>query len=170
MPRRQPNATTKIACLLIENHHLRGEPIADWETLKAMTPDQVCSLFAWHHVTYHEWCGHNHPTVLQPLYIVANRERTAKIDIPTLAKVRRSLRKRQNAAQESRPRRKMLSRPFPPPRKSARRYGPNTARRDDRCHHCRYADDRHHCCRCDNNVAGMEPPPLPGGPMDLAPS
>jgi hypothetical protein len=36
--RRPPNSTEKIACLLIENRHLRGEPIADWETLKAMTP------------------------------------------------------------------------------------------------------------------------------------
>jgi hypothetical protein len=78
-----------------------------------MTPDQVCSLFAWHHVTYHEWCGHNHPTVLQPLYIVEHRERTAKIDLPTLPKVRRSLRKREEAAQEPRTRRRMQSRPFP---------------------------------------------------------
>jgi hypothetical protein len=112
MKRRAPNSTEKIAYLLIENRALRGEPIADWETLKAMTPDQVCRLFAWHHVTYHEWCGHNYPTVLTPLYIVAHRERTAKIAIPTLAKVRRSLNKRQ-VALDKRARRKMQSRPFP---------------------------------------------------------
>jgi hypothetical protein len=49
--------------------------------------------------------------VLTPLYIVAHRERTAKIDLPTLAKVRRGLRNRE-AAQDSRPRRKMQSRKY----------------------------------------------------------
>ena len=104
MKRKAPTAPEKIACLLIDNRALRGDPIADWETLKAMTPD--------HHVTYHEWCGHNHPTVFTPLYILEHRKRTATFDVPTLAKVRRSLKRRQNA-EVDRARRKVRGRAFP---------------------------------------------------------
>ena len=93
-PRRKPPTKTEIiAALLIENQALKGDPIADWETLKAMTPEQLCSLFEWQHTTYNVWiedrARQNHPTVLTPMYAKAHQEVTARKDLPTIAKVKR---------------------------------------------------------------------------------
>lgn len=93
-PRRKPpTMAEKIAALHIENQALKGDPIADWETLKAMTAEQLCSLFEWQHTTYNVWiedrARQNHPTVLTPMYVKAHQEVTARKDLPTIAKVKR---------------------------------------------------------------------------------
>ncbi len=112
--RRQPNMAEKLAALHIEIQAIRGNPIAQWEVLREMTPAQINSLFHWHHVTYHAWIEEarmeNHPSVLTPLYIVAHRERTAKIDVPQLAKTKRIVAKRNGTAK---PKQKIKSRGFP---------------------------------------------------------
>jgi hypothetical protein len=91
--RKQPTETEIIAALLIENQALRGDPIADWETLKAMTAEQIRSLFQIQHTTYNVWiedrARQNHPTVLTPMYAKAHQEVTARKDLPTIAKVKR---------------------------------------------------------------------------------
>jgi hypothetical protein len=98
MSTREPNATEKIAALHIELEALKGDPICDWETLKKMSPEQICKLFQWHHTTYDVWIDDpkqkNHPTVLKPLYWPVHRERTAKIDQPIISKIRRILKKK----------------------------------------------------------------------------
>lgn len=93
-PRRKPpTKDEKIAALHIENQALKGEPIADWETLKLMTAERINSLFEWQHTTYNIWvedrARQNHPTILTPMYILDHREVTAKKDLPTIAKVKR---------------------------------------------------------------------------------
>ena len=96
--RKAPTMAEKLAALHIEIEALRGFPIADWETLRKMTAEQVCRLFQWHHTSYYTWVGHNHPTLLTPMYVMAHRERTAKIDNPAIAKVRRHLKQKALAA------------------------------------------------------------------------
>ena len=88
----------RLAALHIEIEALKGDPIADWSVLRDMTAKQICSLFQFHHVSYHAWIKEahlrNHPSVLTPLYTPVHRERTAKIDIPTIAKSKRIRAKR----------------------------------------------------------------------------
>ncbi len=93
MSKKEPSLSEKLAALHIEIEALRGRPIADWEVLRQMTPSQILQCFAWHHVTYDTWIEdarmQNHPSVLTPLYVPVHRERTAKIDVPTIAKSKR---------------------------------------------------------------------------------
>jgi hypothetical protein len=98
-PRRpHVSLTTKLAAALAELQYLRGDPFA-WPTLKAMTDAQLCSLYQWDHAVYHAWDGSKpHFTNLTPRLILAHREKTAKRDIPTIAKARRAEKKRQQEA------------------------------------------------------------------------
>lgn len=93
MKRKEPTLTEKLAALHIEIETLRGRPIADWSVIRDMTPSQILQLFAWHHVTYHTWIEEarlrNHPSVITPLYVPVHDERTAKTDIPVIAKSKR---------------------------------------------------------------------------------
>jgi hypothetical protein len=98
-PRRpHVSLTTKLAAVLAELQYLRGDPFA-WPQLKAMTDAQLCSLYQWDHGVYHAWDGSKpHFTNLTPRLILAHREKTAKRDIPTIAKVRRAEKKREALA------------------------------------------------------------------------
>lgn len=91
-PRRNPNATEKIAALLII---VLGIPR---ETAKTMTARQICQLVQWDHypVAYNTardlgWDSDavNHPTNLQPPLVADHLEKSAKIDTPTAAKGKR---------------------------------------------------------------------------------
>lgn len=88
----------RLAALHIENEALKGDPIADWAVIRQMTPADLCGLFDWHHVSYFAWVEEahlqNHPSIITPLYIPVHRERTAKIDVPTIARSKR-IRKKQ---------------------------------------------------------------------------
>lgn len=121
MSRKTPNLTEQVAALHIEIQAIRGNPIADWSVLRQMTAKQINSLFQWHHVTYDAWIEEaqmrNHPSVITPLYIVAHRERTAKIDIPQIAKTKRITAKQNGTAE---PKQKIRSRGFPSKEERAR--------------------------------------------------
>lgn len=56
---------------------------------KLMTADDLISLFQWHHIEYHADSANDAHYNLDPLLIKAHRERTAKIDIPQIAKTKR---------------------------------------------------------------------------------
>jgi hypothetical protein len=98
MKRRPPASTEKIATLLHIMWELEGDPVP-WEQQKLLEPWMTCALVEWHHTTPHSWTGSNHPTTLWPPVISAHRKVTAK-QAPVLAKVRRSLRKRENVHRE----------------------------------------------------------------------
>jgi len=122
--RKEPTLTEKLAALHIEIEAIRGNPIADWSVLRDMTAEQICSLFQWHHVTYHAWlleAGNekmlNHPSILTPMYISAHRERTAKVDIPQIAKTKRIVARRNGTRK---PRQKIRSGGFPTKAERAR--------------------------------------------------
>lgn len=88
MTARPPNLSEKLASALLIIADLRGEGIP-FDVAKAMTAEQILSLFQWHHGNRRANCGSNHPTNLTPLWIKEHRERTARIDIPEIAKGKR---------------------------------------------------------------------------------
>lgn len=54
-----------------------------------MTEDQILSLVEWHHIAYHAHEGGDEHHNIDPMTIMAHRERTRKIDIPAIAKTKR---------------------------------------------------------------------------------
>jgi hypothetical protein len=117
----------KLASALLELQRLRGDPI-DREHAKLMTAEQICSLFQYDHASGYACHGaDNHPTKLTPLLIADHREKTAKTDLPAIAKgkkiaakheefKRRLLRKSGVAIDEPykpKQKQKIPSRPFP---------------------------------------------------------
>lgn len=54
-----------------------------------MTEDQILSLFQFNHIVYHADTANDEHYNLDPMLIRAHRERTAKIDIPQIAKTKR---------------------------------------------------------------------------------
>lgn len=54
-----------------------------------MTADQLLSLFEWHHNEYHATEGSDEHWNIEPMTIKGHRARTAKIDIPQIAKTKR---------------------------------------------------------------------------------
>ena len=66
-----------------------GEPLIPWEHAKAMTSDQIISLFHFDHYPIRaEAGGPALPWNLVPRLIRAHRRKTAKVDIPEIAKIR----------------------------------------------------------------------------------
>lgn len=59
------------------------------EHQKLMREDQVSSLFDWHHNSYYADGGSNHFSNAVPMFRAAHKERTAKIDVPAIAKGKR---------------------------------------------------------------------------------
>lgn len=83
MKRKEPTLKAKLAAALRE---LLGIP---YEHAVLMTEDQVLSLVQWHHIHYHRDSANDEHWNLDPLPIRAHRDRTAKIDIPQIAKTKR---------------------------------------------------------------------------------
>lgn len=83
MSRKKISDTTKLAAALRELFQ-----IPHWHA-KLMTEDQLLSLFEWHHNEYHATEGSDEHWNLEPLTIKGHRARTAKIDIPQIAKTKR---------------------------------------------------------------------------------
>lgn len=96
--------------------------IADipYEDAKAMTPDQVISLFHLDHGIYHTWDGPDEHWNLRWRPILEHRAKTAKVDAPAIAKGRRI-----TAANEEFRQRilaKTFGTPEPKPRKQKRQW------------------------------------------------
>lgn len=88
MTSRPATLREKLASALLIIADLRGEGIS-FDVAKALTADQILSLFQWHHENRRTNGGSNHPTNLTPLWIKAHRERTAAIDKPEIDKGKR---------------------------------------------------------------------------------
>lgn len=89
MPRKSPTMAEKLGSALLELQRLRGDPI-DREHAKMMHAEQICSLFQFDHAAGYACHGvGNHPAMLTPLFIAVHREKTAKIDVPAIAKGKR---------------------------------------------------------------------------------
>lgn len=82
----------KIAACLLELFELRGDGIP-FRQAQQMSAEEICSLVHWDHAVLHAWGGSIHPTNLTPRLILAHREKTAKRDVPAIAKTKRIARK-----------------------------------------------------------------------------
>jgi hypothetical protein len=87
--RRSPTKDEKLGSALLELQRLRGASI-DRERAKAMTAEAINALFHFDHDAGYAAHGtDNHPTRITPRLIAEHREKTAKVDLPAIAKCRR---------------------------------------------------------------------------------
>lgn len=86
--RRKPNADEKVACALL--HIKRGNVWLIPEPLRSKgTAKEIASYVQWDHLFQHAMGGSMKPQNLQPLPRAEHKEKTAKIDIPMIAKGKR---------------------------------------------------------------------------------
>ena len=129
--RRHISLKIKLAAALLQMR--RATPDGRWvliiphEQAKRMTADQVIALFHFDHYPIpHAHGGPDEPWNLDPLPIAEHQEKTAKRDVPAIAKTKRlskeheEFRKRMLAPRDERPVRKSkwASRPFAKPRRT----------------------------------------------------
>lgn len=120
-PRPAIRLRVKCAAALLTMKGDDGLPLIPWEHAKQMTSDQIISLFQFdHYPIRHEAGGPALPWNLVPRMIRAHRIKTAKIDQPEIAKIKRiteeqaAFRERLLAKDrgEQKPRSKWASRPM----------------------------------------------------------
>ena len=88
--RKQPNLSIKLAAALLQIKDKDGQPLIEWESAKQMSAMQINSLFEWDHYPYrHEAGGPTEAWNLVPRFIPEHRIKTAKIDQPEIAKIKR---------------------------------------------------------------------------------
>lgn len=87
MKRKHISLKTKLAAALLA----RGE--VSYQHAKLMTADQMISLYHFDHNIYASHDGGDHFSNLTPMLIRDHREKTAKVDIPAIAKGKRIQRK-----------------------------------------------------------------------------
>jgi hypothetical protein len=81
---------TKCAAALLALTDKAGQPLIPWDHAKQMTAHQIISLFAFDHYPIRvEAGGPSLPWNLVPRLIRAHRRKTAKRDLPEIAKIRR---------------------------------------------------------------------------------
>ena len=82
---------TKLAAALLEvDRYQNGSLCIPFEHSKAMSVDQICSLWVFDHWPLRKADGGtDHPSNLTPRLIAAHREKTAKVDVPEMAKSKR---------------------------------------------------------------------------------
>lgn len=87
MKRKHIPLKVKLAAALLKT--LRSDQL-EYGSTKKLTADQIISLFHWDHypIPYAEG-GPDEPWNLCPMLISAHREKTRKIDVPTIAKGKR---------------------------------------------------------------------------------
>lgn len=83
MPRKQPNLTTKLAAALLA---LEDIPYTD---AKLMSAEQIISLYNFDHNIRHADGGTIDFWNLTPRLIAPHRKKTAKVDVPAIAKNKR---------------------------------------------------------------------------------
>lgn len=83
MSRRHISLEQKLAAAIRELFQIPHEHA------KLMTADQMLSLVEWHHIEYHATEGSDEHWNLDPMTIKGHKARTAKIDLPQIAKTKR---------------------------------------------------------------------------------
>jgi hypothetical protein len=111
--RKTPTLAIKLAAALLQIRDAQGHPLIEWEHAKQMSAEQINSLFQWDHYPIRvEAGGPTEPWNLVPRFIPEHRIKTAKIDIPEIAKIKRI------SKSEEEFRRRMLT---PPPDREPRK-------------------------------------------------
>jgi hypothetical protein len=120
---KQPNMAEKLAATLLMLTDGHGRPLIDREEAKGMSAQQIVGLFEFDHGIHRAIKGTNHPTNLTPRIYAEHRHKTAKIDVPQIAKTKRIARandeyvnqilRKTGADVPPRPKSRLPSRPFP---------------------------------------------------------
>lgn len=84
-----PNLKEKLASALLMLTNGHGEPLIDREEAKGMSAEQIVGLFEFDHGIHRAIKGTNHPTNLTPRIYAEHRKKTAKQDVPQIAKTKR---------------------------------------------------------------------------------
>ncbi len=123
--RKSISLKTKLASALLMLTGPDGRDIIPYQDSKQMSADQIISLFAFDHWPIRKADGgSDHPSNLTPRLIAAHREKTAKVDVPEMAKSKRIRRKVEEHERRllrsavehilgPMPKRRIPSRPFP---------------------------------------------------------
>ena len=82
-PRAHISTKKRLAAALLARREI------SYDHAKQMTEDQFNSLYQWHHNKRYAEGGGDHFSNLEPMLIAAHRDRTAKIDVPLIAKNKR---------------------------------------------------------------------------------
>lgn len=105
---------TKLAAALLQIKDRDGNPLIPWAHAQLLSAEQINSLFHFdHYPIRHEAGGPAEPWNLVPRMIAEHRIKTAKVDMPQIAKI-----KRISKAQEDFVRRLLQPRDERPARKS----------------------------------------------------
>lgn len=89
-PRKNPTLTIKLAATLLMLTDADGAPLIPHEHAKLMSAEQIISLFQFdHYPIRHEAGGPAEPWNLTPRLIALHRVKTATVDIPEVAKIKR---------------------------------------------------------------------------------
>lgn len=94
MKRKAPNGAEKLAAALLQlvraTPEGKLEPVIDREWAKTKTPQEIIQAFECdHHPVPVALGGTNHPTNLQHTIKAEHRHKTAKKDVPAIARVKR---------------------------------------------------------------------------------
>lgn len=89
MKRKRPTLTERLAATLLEMRYADGSPVIDREAAKTMTAKEICSKFEFDHAVHVAINGSNHPSNLTARSIAEHAVKTAKTDIPQIAKTKR---------------------------------------------------------------------------------
>lgn len=86
-----PSPTKIASALLAAVHEVDGKlvPIIPREIAANLTAGEIISMVDWNHIVPHAIGGTDHPSNLEPMLRSEHKERTAKIDIPQIAKTKR---------------------------------------------------------------------------------
>ena len=88
--RKTPNLRTKLAAALLQIKDGDGKPLISWAHAQLLSAEQINSLFQFdHYPIRHEAGGPAEPWNLVPRLIPDHRIKTAKFDVPQVAKARR---------------------------------------------------------------------------------
>jgi hypothetical protein len=94
MARRHLSLKTKLAAALLQCREEDGSFCVEWKHARIMSADQIISLFHFdHYPIRHEAGGPDEPWNLTPRLIPEHRKKTAKIDVPQIAKIKRITKK-----------------------------------------------------------------------------
>jgi hypothetical protein len=87
--RKNISLSEKLASALLDRVNPDGTPVIDREVAKTMTIKQILATVEYDHGVHVAIGGDNHPTNLTPRTVADHRAKTAKIDIPQIAKTKR---------------------------------------------------------------------------------
>jgi hypothetical protein len=105
---RIPTKVKWAAALLAIRHEVDGRlvPCISYAEAKTLTADQIIARFDHHHVILEHFGGVTEPWNIQPMLRPEHRKRTAKLDVPAIAKGKRITKK--EAAHKARMAEKLL--------------------------------------------------------------